>query len=85
MVIMAIEYPLLTEKAVGMIEKENKIAFIVEKSSTKKEIKEEFEKLYKVKVANITTIIGMNGKKKAFIKLKPEFKATDLATKLKLI
>ncbi|MEM0372665.1 MAG: 50S ribosomal protein L23 [archaeon] len=82
---MIIEYPLLSEKAVNMIEKENKLAFAVSKNATKKQIKEEFEKMYNVKVAEVNTVMGIKGKKKAFIRLKPEFKAMDLATKLKLI
>lgn len=82
---MMIEYPMLSEKAVNMIEKENKMVFIVKKEATKKQIKEEFEKTYGVKVAEVNTVLGIKGKKKAFIRLKPEFKAMDLATKLKLI
>jgi len=82
---MKIEYPLLSEKAVGAIEKENKIVFIVRKDSTKQEIKEEVERLYKVKVADVNTMISIKGKKKAYVKLTPEFKATDIATKLKII
>ena len=82
---MIIKYPLLTEKAVGLIEKENKIAFIVDKKVNKEEIKKEIEKKYKVKVDKINTINTIKGQKKAYIKLKPEFKATDLALKLKII
>ena len=82
---MTIEYPLLTEKAVGAIEKENKIIFIVDKKATKEEIKKEVEKQYKVKVDSVNTMISIKGKKKAYVKLKPEFKAIDLATKLKII
>lgn len=82
---MIIEYPMLSEKAVNMIEKENKLVFVVKDSATKKQIKEEIEKMYNVKVANVNTVIGIKGKKKAFVKLTPQFKATDLATKLKII
>jgi large subunit ribosomal protein L23 len=82
---MVIQYPLLTEKAVGTIEKENKIVFIVDDNSTKKMIKDEVEKLYAVKVASVNTIVSIKGRKKAYVKLKKEFKATDLATKLKIL
>ena len=82
---MIIKYPLLTEKAVGLIEKENKIAFIVDKNANKEEIKKEVEKKYKVKVKSVNTVNTIQGKKKAYIKLKPEFKAADLALKLKII
>lgn len=82
---MTLKYPLLTEKSVGAIEKENKIVFIVEKNATKDEIKQEIEKAYKVKVKSVNTMISLKGQKKAYIKLMPEFKATDLATKLRII
>jgi large subunit ribosomal protein L23 len=82
---MVIEYPLLSEKAVGAIEKENKIVFIVTKNATKQQIKKAVEELYEVKVASVNTMMSMKGVKKAYVKLTPEFKAIDLATKLKII
>ncbi|MDT7859003.1 MAG: 50S ribosomal protein L23 [Candidatus Aenigmarchaeota archaeon] len=78
-------YPLVTEKSVGMIEKENKIVFIVDRKANKKLIKEAFEKLFGVKVEKINTLITRDGKKKAFIKLKKEFKASDIAVKLGIL
>ena len=78
-------YPLVTEKAVGMIEKENKIVFIVNRKANKKQIKEVFEKVFGVKVENVNTLITRDGRKKAFIKLKKEFKASDVAVKLGIL
>ncbi len=83
--IMVIEYPLLSEKAVGLIEKENKLVFVVRKDATKKDIKKAVEELYGVKVSDVNTVISIKGQKKAYVKLKPEFKAIDLATKLKIM
>lgn len=85
MMIMTIEYPLITEKSVGLIEKENKLVFIVDKSATKHDIKKAVEALYGVKVAMVNTMISLKGKKKAYVKLKPEYKASDIATKLKVL
>jgi large subunit ribosomal protein L23 len=82
---MTIEYPLITEKSVGLIEKENKLVFVVDKSATKHDIKKAVEELYGVKVAAVNTMISMKGRKKAYVKLKPEFKASDIATKLKVL
>jgi large subunit ribosomal protein L23 len=82
---MIIHYPLLTEKAVGLIEKENKIVFIVDDKAAKAEIKKEVERLYGVKVASINTMISIKGKKKAYIKLQKKYKASDLAMRLKII
>ena len=82
---MKIKYPLVTEKAVGLIEKENKISFIVDPSASKEEVKKEIEEEFKVKVAKVNIVKTITGKKKAYIKLKPEYKASDLALKLKII
>jgi large subunit ribosomal protein L23 len=80
-----IQYPLITEKAVGLIEKENKLVFVVDKKATKQDVKKAVEALYSVKVASVNTMVSMKGRKKAYVKLKPEFKAADIATKLKIL
>jgi len=80
-----LRYPYMTEKSVGLIEKENKIVFIVDRKANKKQIKEAFEKLFEVKVERINTEITLKGEKKAFIKLKPEYKAGDVAVKLGIV
>ena len=78
-------YPYITEKTVSMAERENKIVFIVNRKANKKEIKEAFEKLFEVKVEKVNTVITKDGKKKAFIKLKPKYKAADVAVKLGIV
>lgn len=80
-----LKYPYMTEKSIGVIERENKIIFIVERKADKKEIKEAFEKVFDVKVQKVNTKITLKGEKKAFIKLRPEFKAGDVAVKLGIV
>ena len=80
-----LKYPHMTEKSVGLIEKENKIVFIVDKKADKEKIKKAFEQAFEVKVAKINTEITMKGEKKAYIKLKPENKAIDVAVKLGIV
>lgn len=75
----------MTEKSISLIEKENKIVFIVDRKANKKQIKEAFERLFEVKVQSVNTLIDFKGRKKAFIKLKPEYKASDVATKLGIV
>ncbi|HLD58533.1 MAG TPA: 50S ribosomal protein L23 [archaeon] len=75
-------YPLITEKAVNMIEAENKICFVVNSKATKSEIKKSVEKMYSVKVDSVKTLNDLKGKKKAFVKLNKQFKADELATRL---
>ena len=77
-------YPLTTEKAIRMIEIENKIVFVVDIRATKSEIIKELEKSFKAKVKEINVQIR-NNKKMAFIKLKEESPAIDIATKLGII
>ncbi len=80
-----LNWPHMTEKSVALIEKENKIVFIVNRKADKKQIKEAVEKVFEVKVDKVNTLIDMKGNKKAFIKLKPEFKAIDVAVKLGIV
>ena len=80
-----LKYPHATEKSIGLIERENKIVFIVDRRATKKQIKEAFEKVFGVKVKKINTLITLKGEKKAFIKLDPKFKASDVAVKLGIL
>ncbi|MHC1590790.1 MAG: 50S ribosomal protein L23 [Candidatus Helarchaeales archaeon] len=74
--------PLMTESAFNMIDKENKLVFIVKRSANKKVIKWAVEKLFNVKVEKVNTLIQKDGKKKAFVKLTPEYIAGDIATNL---
>jgi large subunit ribosomal protein L23 len=78
-------YPLMTESASIMVEKENKLVFIVSLKASKIDIKKAMEELYEVKVEEINTQITPQGEKKAFIKLHPDFKATDVAIKLGIL
>ena len=80
-----LKYPNMTEKNVSLVDKENKIVFIVDKRVKKEDIKRAFEELFKVKIEKINTSITREGRKKAFIKLKKEFAAADVAVKLGMI
>ncbi|AMQ19021.1 50S ribosomal protein L23 [Thermococcus peptonophilus] len=76
--------PLVTEKAVSLIERENKLTFIVDKRATKQDIKRAVEEMFNVKVAKVNTLITMKGEKKAYVKLKPEYDASEIAARLGL-
>ncbi|MBI2142103.1 50S ribosomal protein L23 [Candidatus Woesearchaeota archaeon] len=81
----AIKYPLSTEKSIRMMEAENKLMFTVDQKATKKEIKESVEKLFSVKVANVNVTVTSKGRKRAYVKLKPETPAIEVATQLGLM
>jgi large subunit ribosomal protein L23 len=76
--------PIVTEKAVMAIESQNTLTFEAEKEKTKTELKNEIENMFKVKVSKIRTQLYGN-KKYVCVKLKKEFPAIDVATKLGLI
>jgi ribosomal protein uL23 len=80
-----LKYPYLTEKSMMLVEKANTVVFIVNREADKDGIKGEFEKTFEVKVDAVNTTIMPDGKKKAFIKLKKEFKAGDVAMKLGVV
>jgi large subunit ribosomal protein L23 len=76
--------PIVTEKAVMMIESQNILTFETEKEKTRTEIKKEVEDLFNVKVERVRTLVR-NNKKYSYVKLKKEFPAIDVATKLGII
>lgn len=73
-----------TEKIVRQIEVDNILVFEVDRAINKAEVKNEVEDLFNVKVAKVRTHTLKN-KKLAYVKLKPEFQAIDVATKLGLM
>lgn len=73
-----------TEKIVRQIEAENTIVFVCDKQFGKVEIKKEVETLFNVKVEKVRTHVRQN-KKIAYVKLKSDFVAADVATKLGLM
>jgi large subunit ribosomal protein L23 len=80
-----ISYPLMTESASIMVEKDNKLIFIVNLKAGKAEIRKAVEELYAVKVSKVNLLITPQGIKKAYVKLAPEFKASDVAIKLGIL
>jgi large subunit ribosomal protein L23 len=78
-------YPLMTESASLMVEKDNKLIFIINLKAGKSDVKRAVEQLYGVKVEKVSLLITPQGEKKAFVKLTPEFKASDVAIKLGIL
>ncbi len=72
---------LVTEKSTMLLEK-NILTAIVDIRVNKKQIAKEIEKRFGVKVERVNTLITPKGEKKAYIKLKPEYSAEELLSKL---
>jgi len=78
-------YPVMTEVASRMVELENKLVFVVNLKATKKDIAHAIEELYEVKVEKVNVVITRRGEKKAFVRLHPDYKASDIAIKLGIL
>jgi large subunit ribosomal protein L23 len=68
-----------------MLESENKLVFVVSLKASKVDVKRAVEELYEVKVQKVTVNVTHKGVKKAFVKLHPDYKATDVAIKLGIL
>ncbi len=81
-----VKQPVITEKSLQLAQIQNAFTFVVDRGATKEQIKDLVEKLYKVNVVSVNTIVGhrslkATGKrrlkmtqpkiKKAVVKLKP--------------
>jgi large subunit ribosomal protein L23 len=77
--------PLMSEKALRLLEELNTLTFIVRRDANKHDIKRAVERLYGVKVEKVNTLITPQGEKKAYVKLSKEYKASDVAAKLGLL
>jgi large subunit ribosomal protein L23 len=75
----------ITEKALRLAEKENKITVIVDRTATKKQIADEIKRLYGVEVEKVNTLITPQGEKKAYVKLAKEYSAMELLSRLGLL
>lgn len=78
-------FPLITEKAVNMIESQNKLCFIVAEAANKTSIKKTIEAMYGAKVDAVNIVRDMKGRKKAIVKINKKFKADEIAMKLGVI
>ncbi|NAZ38524.1 MAG: 50S ribosomal protein L23 [Acidilobus sp.] len=77
--------PLMSEKALRLLEELNTLTFIVRRDANRHDIKRAVERLYGVKVEKVNTLITPQGEKKAYVKLSNEYKASDIAAKLGLL
>lgn len=76
--------PLVTEKAVMLIESQNTLTFKADKKADKAGIKKEIESLFGVKVEKVRVLVR-GSHKYFYVRLKKQFPAIDLATKIGMI
>jgi ribosomal protein L23 len=80
-----LKFVLMTEKAIRMIELQNKLVFIVNMKSDKKQVKAAVEAAFQTPVNSVKTMIDQKGRKKAFIKFKEPGQAGEIAIRLGII
>ncbi|MGD2247994.1 MAG: 50S ribosomal protein L23 [Candidatus Methanofastidiosia archaeon] len=77
-----VHHPLVTEQTVALMDRDNMLVFIVDRSASKKDIKHAIEELYEVELESVNTLILTDGRKKAYVKLREEYLADEVATKI---
>jgi large subunit ribosomal protein L23 len=79
-----IKYPVSSEKAIRLMESENKLVFVVDRKANKPSIKKAVEELFKAKVTDVNTL-NVRGQKRAYVRFAQETPAIDIATTLGLM
>ena len=77
-----IKFPRSSEAAIKITEDHNTLVFIVDKKATKPQIRKACQDLYNIKVRKVNTMITARGEKKAFVILRKECDALEVANKI---
>ncbi|MBD3318618.1 50S ribosomal protein L23 [Candidatus Woesearchaeota archaeon] len=77
-----IKHPLATEKAIRLMEAENKLVFVVSRKATKEQIKKAVAELFKSKVSAVNVHNTHKGVKRAYVTFAADTPAIDVATDL---
>jgi large subunit ribosomal protein L23 len=80
-----IKFVHMTEKSIQLVEKENKLVFIVKRDANKDEIKNAVKNIFKQDVKDVKVLIDQKGRKKAFVKFSKEDAAGEIALQLGVI
>jgi large subunit ribosomal protein L23Ae len=76
---------LFTESAMKQIEDNNTLTFICDINANKRQIAAAVKSLYEIEVAKVNTLIRPDGKKKAYVKLTPDYEALEIANTIGII
>ena len=79
---MILHYPFVTEKAMGALENETKLQFLVDNRATKPEIRRELEASFGHAVSGVRTINTTDGRKKAIISFEDPKAAEEILSRL---
>ena len=82
---MTLAHPIVTEKAMVLLENVNQLSFIVEKEARKEDIKAAVEKTFGKKIAAINTMMTTKGTKKAIITFEEKSAAEEILSQLGIV
>ncbi|HJJ37052.1 MAG TPA: 50S ribosomal protein L23 [Methanocorpusculum sp.] len=82
---MTLAHPLVTEKAMVLLENTNQLSFIVEKEARKGSIKAAMEKNFGKKIVSINTMMTSKGNKKAVITFEEKNAAEEILSQLGIV
>lgn len=77
--------PLNTEKANKSMTERNTLVFLIHPRANKIQVKRSFQEIYQIKPKAVNTLVRPDGKKKAYIHLRPEDDAVAVASKMGII
>lgn len=80
-----LRYPILTESAVTMMEKDNTLIFAVDARADKPMIRGAVKGLLGVEAKRVNTLVRPDGSKKAYVKLAPGYVAADVANRIGML
>lgn len=79
---MRLKHPLVTEKAMMMVERQNTLEFLVSRDATRVEIRREVEKAFDQEVKEVRTMMTTKGEKKAIVSFVKEKAAEEILSRL---
>ncbi|HIJ07482.1 MAG: 50S ribosomal protein L23P [Methanomicrobiales archaeon 53_19] len=82
---MVLNHPSVTEKAMAMLENENKLVFIVRKEANKEMITRDIEKTFGKTVADVRTLMTNKGTKKAIVSFEDDRAAEEILSRLGIV
>ncbi len=82
---IVLRHVVMTEKAVRMVEAQNKLVFVVDKKFGKDEIRQAAATAFNAEILKVNTVIDQRGRKKAYIRFAKPGQAGDIAVRLGII
>jgi large subunit ribosomal protein L23 len=82
---MILAHPLVTEKAMTLLENGNQLSFIVRKDATKASVKAAMENNFNKKVASVCIMMTTKGTKKAIITFEEKSAAEEILSQLGIV